>query len=376
MIAAEERTTADPSKTESGADFHRNPFIVIWETTRACALKCLHCRAEAVDRRDPNELSTAEGYSLLEEVRRFGKVTVVLTGGDPMRRADALWLVEYGTDLGLRMTMTPSGTGEMSFEKVEALKERGLSRLAVSLDGPSADVHDAFRGTPGSFQWTLDILRWAAEVNLPVQINTTVGRHNLDRWERMAYFVRRFDPVLWSVFFLVPVGRAKKEDLLGAREFEEVFHRMADLSARLGMDVKSTEAPQFRRVVLERRKASPAAPEPRRSGIRAPYAVNDGKGFVFISHTGEIYPSGFLPVTAGNVRTASLVDVYRDSPLFRDLRDPDKLKGKCGRCEYRRLCGGSRSRAYAIFGDPLAADPYCVHVPAGYTVSEEERAFW
>lgn len=357
-MALEERGKRGVEET----DFGRAPYLVIWETTRACALKCVHCRAEAMDHRSPGELSTEQALELLEEIRRFGSPLVVLTGGDPMRRDDIYDLVEYGTWLGLTLSLTPSATPEMTREKVFRLKACGLKRLAVSLDGSSPEIHDAFRGTPGSYGWTLDIVRWAREAGLPVQINTTVTRYNVSDMPRIAEGIENWGMVLWSVFLLVPVGRGRAQDLIPAEEVERLFRWLAELSGTASFDIKSTEAPHYRRVLLQTQGARPAA----RSlcGIgRARRGVNDGKGFVFVSHTGEIFPSGFLPVSAGNVKADSLVRVYRNAPLFLELRDASLLKGKCGACEFKNLCGGSRARAFAVHGDYLASDPFCAYVP-------------
>lgn len=338
-------------------DFDLKPYLVIWETTRSCALKCLHCRAEAIDRRDPNELSTAEAFALMDQISKLEVPLTVLTGGDPMRRPDILEIVRYGTDRGLRLALTPSGTPEMTRARVDSLKAAGLARLAVSLDGSTAEIHDSFRRVPGSYGWTLDIIRWASEAGLPAQINTTVTRYNLDDFDRMADLMLTLPIVLWSVFFLVPVGRGSQDDQITAEEYEKVFHKMADLAERAPFDIKSTEAPHYRRVLLQRGAAGNRRPE------RAAFGVNDGKGFAFVSHTGEVWPSGFLPLSAGNIKSADLGDLYRESPLFRGIRDHAKLKGKCGLCEYKNICGGSRARAYAMTGDLLASDPFCAYQP-------------
>ncbi len=355
-------------------DFDQSPYIVIWEMTRSCALRCVHCRAEALDRRDPGELSTKEACALLEEIQRFGRPLVVLTGGDPLRRADAKQIVAYGSRIGLRMAMTPSGTNEVRLKDLEDLKAAGLARLAVSLDGSSASVHDSFRKVDGSFEWTLQIIRWANEIGLPVQINTTVTRHNLHDLDALVALLETVRIELWSVFFLVPTGRGQMQDEISAQQYEAVFHKLADLSTRARFDIKSTEAPHYRRVLVQRGLYR-SGPERARlvpgegTPMRSLQGVNDGKGFVFISHTGEIFPSGFLPISAGNVRKDSLVDTYRDSYLFKMLRDPARLKGKCGACEYKRLCGGSRARAFAVHGDALAADPFCSYIPRAYAAA-------
>jgi AdoMet-dependent heme synthase len=361
-------------------DFAQSPFLVIWETTQACDLACQHCRADAQPTRDRAELTTVEARRMMEDVRRFGRPLFVLTGGDPLKRPDVVELVEHGSRIGLRMAMTPSGTPLMTPEVVRQLADAGLSRLAVSLDGSTAEIHDRFRGVEGSFHWTVQMIRAAREIGLSTQINTTVARHNVADFEALIGLMQELGISLWSVFFLVPTGRARAADIASPEEFEWVFHRMYELSKTAPFDIKSTAAPQYRRVVLqrqveERRQGERAeTPTPLTRGVGFSLAdgvgrakgVNDGDGFLFVSHTGEIYPSGFLPVSGGNVRTHDLVDVYRHSDLFRSLRDRDRLKGKCGVCEYRDVCGGSRARAYALTGDYLAAEPFCIHVPRKY----------
>ncbi|HSK21159.1 MAG TPA: TIGR04053 family radical SAM/SPASM domain-containing protein [Longimicrobiales bacterium] len=358
-------------------DFEQAPFLVIWELTRACDLACKHCRAEAVTTRNPLELSTAQGRRLMDDVRRFGRPLFVLTGGDPLKRPDVVELVEYGASIGLRMAMTPSGTPLMTEPVLRSLKAAGLSRLAVSLDGSSAAIHDAFRGVDGSFAWTIRMLEVAREIGLTTQVNTTVSMHNLDDFDALCALMVRLGITLWSVFFLVPTGRAKADDVASAEQFESVFHRMYDLSQTAPFDIKSTAGPQYRRVILQRQVAErragdrTGAPVPLTAGVGFSLAdgvgrakgVNDGDGFVFVSHVGAIYPSGFLPLAAGNVRRDDIVEVYRKSPLFRELRDRSRLKGKCGVCEYRDVCGGSRARAYAATGDYMESEPFCAHVP-------------
>ena len=370
-------------------DFERSPFLVIWEVTRACDLACLHCRAEAVHDRHPLELGTEEAMRLMDEVRRFGRPLFVLTGGDPLKRPDVVDLVRYGASIGLRMGMTPSGTPLMTEEVLVELKEAGLSRLAVSLDGSTAAIHDAFRGVEGSWAWTIRMLEAARRIGLSTQVNTTVSRYNIDDIDALCELMTRLGIALWSVFFLVPTGRARPRDVASAEEFEAVFEKMYELSRTAPFDIKSTAAPQYRRVILQmqvqerRRGERRGRPEPLTEGIgfsltdgvgRAK-GVNEGDGFLFVNHLGAIYPSGFLPIAAGNVRRDDIVDVYRNSELFRALRDRSRLKGKCGVCEYRDVCGGSRARAYAVTGDYLEAEPFCAHVPTRYRrMVEEGRA--
>jgi AdoMet-dependent heme synthase len=372
------RATDRPGVRE--VDFAQSPFLVIWETTQACDLACQHCRADAQAERDHGELTTAEARRMMEEVRRFGSPLFVLTGGDPLKRPDVVELVEYGAKIGLRMAMTPSGTPLMTPDVIRQLADAGLSRLAVSLDGSTAEIHDRFRGVEGSFDWTVQMIRAAREIGLSTQINTTVARHNVEDFENLIALMQELGISLWSVFFLVPTGRARAEDIASPEEFERVFNRMYELSQHAPFDIKSTAAPQYRRVILqrqvdERRQGERTeAPIPVTNGIGFSLAdgvgrakgVNDGDGFLFVNHRGELYPSGFLPVSGGNVRTHDLVDVYRHSDLFTSLRNRDLLKGKCGVCEYRDVCGGSRARAYALTGDFLEAEPFCTHVPKKY----------
>jgi radical SAM protein with 4Fe4S-binding SPASM domain len=274
----------------------------------------------------------------------------------------------------VRISLTPSATPLLTKAAIGRLKRSGLARLAVSLDGPTAEIHDAFRRVDGSYDWTLSAVRWAREAGLPVQINTTITRHNLQYLNSMIALLERLDIVLWSVFFLVPTGRGSIIDLISAEEFEQVFEKLYETSRRVQFDIKSTEAQHYRRFLLQRRTDEkrkgnghtlpPLAAAGTPDGIgRAALGINDGKGFVFISHLGEVFPSGFLPVSAGNVRKHSLTEIYRSSPLFLALRDSTNLKGKCGVCEFREVCGGSRARAHALTGDPFAEEPRCIWQP-------------
>lgn len=346
--------------------FDDAPFLVIWELTQACDLACVHCRACAIAHRNPSELSTEEGFRLLETVRGFGDPLMVFTGGDPLKRPDIFPLLENSANLGLRTTITPSATPLLTEAAIDEFRRCGVARMAVSLDGPDAATHDGFRRVEGSFARTCFALDYARQTGLQRQVNTTVTRHNLDRMDEIAGRVRDYGARLWSVFFLVATGRASAFQDLSAEEYEDVFRYLYDLSKTAPFDIKTTEAQHYRRYVAQRRKVenrSGDTPQAAPEIIQRQAGINDGKGFVFISHTGEIYPSGFLPVSAGNVRRNSLVDVYRDSPLFRTLRNADNLRGKCGECEFRNLCGGSRSRSFALTGDYLAEDPRCIHQP-------------
>lgn len=348
-------------------DFSEAPFLVIWETTQACDLACKHCRASAQPNRDAGELTTEEAKGLLWQVKRMGDPLLVFTGGDPLKRGDLFELLAYSVALGLRTTVTPSATPLLTPDAIRRFKDCGVARMAISIDGPNATMHDEFRQVSGSFQTSIDALQAAGACGLETQINTTVTRGNMGRLGEIAGLVAESGARLWSVFFLVVTGRAQIEDDLTAEEYEEVFEFLYETSLTAPFDIKTTEAQHYRRYAAQRRKRDGVASGGRRGeapqAIARQAGINDGKGFVFVSHKGEIYPSGFLSITAGNVRNVELGEAYRNAPLFLSLRDSSQLDGKCGECEYKNLCGGSRSRAFALTGDYLASDPRCVHVP-------------
>lgn len=350
----------------AGADFTRQPFVLAWEITRACNLACIHCRADAQLRRDPRELTTQDAYRLIDDIAGFDiPPTLILTGGDPLRRPDLVELVRHASSRGLRTTVTPAGTPLASHNRLAALRDAGVARLAVSLDGATAETHDAFRRVPGSFQWTLEIVEHARKLGLPVQMHTTLCRQTLPELPQMADLASALGVVVWAVFCLVPMGRGQTLEPLTPAEYEEVFNWLVDRSEGASWNLKLTEGYHFRRILAQRgERAIAGLGFKSGDGIgRAPKAVNAGNGFCFVSHLGEVCPSGFLPVVTGNVREHSIVDLYRNHPTFQALRDPARLGGKCGSCGFKQICGGSRSRAYAATGDYLAADPACIYEP-------------
>ena len=350
-------------------DFNQAPFLVIWEVTRACDLACVHCRAEAQESPDPRELTTEEGYALLDEIRRFGKPMFVFTGGDPLKRPDIFDLAAYAREIGLYPSLSPSGTPLLNRENIERAAKAGVNTLSISIDAPTPESHDAFRGVPGSFELSARAARTVRELGLRLQINTVVTAYNVDMLDAMADLVTDLGAQRWEVFFLVPTGRGETLERAPAQRYELVAHWLYDQAGQRDFHITAVEAQHYRRVVLERlaqeqrRDPLEVLSESRSGHGRFLPGMNSGNGFVFISHIGEVYPSGFLPAVAGNVRTDSLVDVYRHHPMFLDLRNPDELRGRCGRCPYREICGGSRARAYAVTGDYLAEDPFCVYQP-------------
>ena len=370
-------------------DAEDRPMIVIWEVTRACALVCLHCRADAQHRRNPHELTTDQGRALLDDLAAFGRPypIVVLTGGDPFERPDLADLVRHGASLGLHMALSPSVTPRLTRDVLDELHAAGAGAMSLSLDGASAATHDSFRGVAGVFDATLRAAAEVRDAGFRLQINSTVTRANVDELPELLRAVIDLKASLWSVFFLVPTGRGELLQPLTAPEVEDVLHWLHDVSDLVA--IKTTEAPHYRRIAIQRARAATGSPGPapalgelhrRLSDAvgdlrtehhtetrrpRPPIEVNSGRGFAFIDHLGEVYPSGFLPQQCGNVKERGFREIYRTSPVLRSLRDPTQFHGKCGVCEFRDVCGGSRSHAYAVTGDLLAADPTCVHEPGG-----------
>ncbi|GAB3707173.1 TIGR04053 family radical SAM/SPASM domain-containing protein [Mariniluteicoccus flavus] len=367
-------------------DVHAKPFIVIWEVTRACALVCLHCRADAQTRHHPNQLTTDQGFALLDDIAAWDnpKPLVVLTGGDPFERPDLEDLVAHGTAAGLSMALSPSVTPKFIPERLAALRTAGGKAVSLSLDGARPETHDAFRGFSGTFAATMDAAQIVRDNGFRLQVNSTVTCDNVDELPELFARVRDLGAALWSVFFLVPTGRGQALKALGADEIEDVLHWLHDISTMVA--IKTTEAPHYRRVALQRAQArATGAPMPPTGELHArlmartleilghpieatrtprpPIDVNSGRGFVFVDHLGDVYPSGFLPFNCGSVKESGLRTIYRDSPILQRLRQPEGFGGRCGRCEFREVCGGSRSHAYAVTRDELAEDPTCSYVP-------------
>lgn len=342
------------------ARYGDHPLSAVWETTQACDLACSHCRARATPSRDDAELSTDEARRLFAELAEASVERLVLTGGDPAKRPDLLELVAHGREAGLTVSLAPSPTSLMTRALLAELAAAGVNRLSVSVDGPSADYHDEMRGREGSFDDALRMLADAKAAEIPTQIDTTIHVGNLDRLSDMAELVHQVGAERWTVLFVVPTGRADSSMLPSADEVEIAMNRLAEIATEFPFAVKTSAAPFFRRVLIERQRDDDAAPGP------AATRVDDGRGSLFISHRGDLFPSEHLPVRCGNVRRESLLEVYRSHPVFRALRDAEALEGKCGACEYRDVCGGSRARAYALTERITASDPMCAYEPPDY----------
>jgi AdoMet-dependent heme synthase len=370
----------------NGLNYEETPFLAIWEVTQSCDLACKHCRAAAQPIAHPDQLTTDEGKALIDQIAAMHVPIFVFTGGDPLKRQDVYELIRYAAGKGVHVAVTPSATPLLTREAMFKLKEAGLVRLGISLDGSTAEIHDAFRGLEGAWARTIQAVEWANEAGIPVQVHTTISRHNVNDLDNLCALFEKLAIVMWNVFFLVPVGRGQVGDLLSGEEFEQVFGKIYELSQRVSFQIKTTEAMHYRRYLiqhnLEERRlghghghgarpteyepGAPTADAQTRNANWTTRRVNDGKGFVFISHVGNVYPSGFLPIQAGNVKQTPLADIYRNAPIFKALRDTGRLEGKCGACEFKEICGGSRARAYALTGDPLAQEPCCIYQPKNW----------
>lgn len=363
-----------------GIDFNERPFLVIWETTRACDLACLHCRASAQPTPEPDELTTKQGIDLIRQVSEAGAPLLVFSGGDVLKRADIFELIQEAKRLKLRAAAIPAVTPMLTPAVVQQFKSAGLDQIAFSLDAADPEAHDDFRRTRGVFAQTLQAVKWAREAGLGVQINSLVNLHNQERLEALMDLVAGLDLVFWEVFFLVPMGRGKEMGVMSAPLFEQAFEKIYEFGKRVPFVIKVTEAPHYRRYFSMRENGREAEAVPllgkRHVGLPVPGRqqagkVNAGKGFAFVSYRGDVYPSGFLPICAGNIIETSLGEIYRNQPVFKELRNASLLKGRCGVCEYRDLCGGSRSRAYAMTGDYLAEDPACGYVPKNQVMTAD-----
>jgi AdoMet-dependent heme synthase len=357
-----------PHADRTTNDFSRNPMLVYWEMTQACGLACKHCRASAMPSAHPLELSTAESKRFIAQLLEFGDPLphLILTGGDPLRRKDIFELIDHARGLGLDVSITPAATPELTNEAISSLKDHGIQALGLSLDGSTAEKHDAIRNVPGTFARTLGAARHAGRIGLPIQVNTLVSEETAGDLPAIYELLRTSFPVMrWSLFFLISVGRGKALNEVLPQEGERIMNRVMDLIPNAPFAVKTTEAPSYRRIAVNKmRAAGLAGPEMKKTAVYRGFQVRDGHGIVFVSHIGEVYPSGFLPLPCGSVRGGSLVEVYRNSDVFRALHSPEQFHGKCGACEYSHICGGSRARAFAHTGDVLGSDPICPYQPA------------
>ena len=383
VAACERAPVSSPTAEQlprAGVDLDRRPILVFWESTRACLLACRHCRAEARATPVPGELTTEESLRFIDSLAAFDRPApiLVITGGDALMRPDLHELVVHAREAGVPVALAPSVTPLLTDGRLAELRELGVKIASLSLDGASAATHEGMRGVDGHFEATLDALRRMRSHGFVVQVNTVVTVENVEELPQIARIVRDAGASIWEVFFLVNVGRGTSMSELGQAENEDVCQFLYDAS-RYGFIVRTVEGPMFRRVVAwrEQGRVGPVGAlyerlsrglvdqfgSPSSASKAQTKGTRDGRGIVFVSSTGDVYPAGFLPIVLGNVKERNIVELYREHPLLREIRAA-AFHGKCGRCEYRELCGGSRSRAFASTGDPLAEDPACAYVPA------------
>lgn len=343
------------------------PRLIAWELTCACNLKCIHCRGSATEKPDTDELTLGEAKHFIDELVDYGKPILILTGGEPLVREDVFEIAQHGTDRGLRVVLATNGT--LVTQKVaHKMREAGIKRVSVSIDGSSAEIHDRFRGMPGSFEASLHGIDEIKKAGIEFQVNTTITRHNIKEVTKIYDFALSIGAKALHIFMLVPTGRgnAIEGDEIPPDEYEHVLNWVYDINylSNSQIQVKATCAPHYFRIMRKRAKAEGIKITAQTHGFEAvTKGCLGGTGFCFVSHTGEVCPCGFLPVIAGNIRETQFMKIWEQSKIFNDLRDVNKLKGKCRICEYRRVCSGCRARAFAETGDYLAEEPYCTYIP-------------
>ena len=371
--------------------FERNPLLVFWEMTKACMLACKHCRASAILNSLPGELTTEEAYKLVDDVAAFGQPypILVLTGGDPLLRNDIWDIIAYAKSKGLRLAVAPAVSPNLTEDKIKKLAELGVDGVSISLDGSRPEIHDSIRGINGIFEKTLWAIKTFQDYGIRVQVNTAVMRDNVHDLADIVELLLKLDVKVWEVFYLVTVGRAQMELNLTPEEWEDVSHFLYEAS-KYGLVVRTSEGPMFRRVAIMRMLLELAGKnpddvlstgplyrqlvsrlrqllgEPRSKPLATTTGTRDGKGIIFISYNGTVYPSGFMTYPLGNVRVKSLVNIYRENLILKRLRSA-KFEGRCGKCEFREICGGSRARAYAVAGKPFGEDPACPYAPGTFS---------
>jgi heme b synthase len=339
--------------------------MIAWEVTRSCNLNCVHCRAAAQRGPYPGELSTEESLRLIDEIVSFSRPVIILTGGEPLLRKDIFDLASYGTGRGLRMTIAPNGT-LLDAENAARLKACGIQRASISLDGATEESHDRFRQVRGAFVGALRGIQVLKEAGLEFQINTTVTRKNTQELPRILDLAVSLGAVAHHIFLLVPTGRGKelKGEQMEGSEYEKVLHWFYDQGEKVPLQLKATCAPHYYRILRQRAREEGKKVTSQTHGLDAvTRGCLGGVGFLFISHRGDVQPCGYLEALSGNVRQQNLREIWESSPVFLQLRDFASLKGRCGRCEYVRVCGGCRARAFERYSDFMSEEPLCLYQP-------------
>ena len=354
------------------------PRLVFWELTQGCNLRCIHCRASATELSSPDDLSYEESIGIIDQLAAFAPFILVLSGGEPLFRGDLFRLAKRASDAGIRVALATNGT-LITEEVAHQICEAGIQRVAISLDGPDAETHDVFRGVPGAFDKAIEGFRSLKRLGMSLQINTSVAKHNSAKLPETLELAVKLGADAFHLFLLVPVGcgiQIAERQMIEAGEYERILNWLYDRTLENRIELKATCAPHFFRVVRQRRaearRQGEQLPEPTAHGHggHAGHAMNAmtrgclaGSGVCFMSHKGQIFPCGYLPLEAGDLRRQSFADIWQRSPLFASLRDLDNLKGKCGVCEFRNICEGCRARAFGCTGDYLAEEPFCLYQP-------------
>lgn len=363
------------SKTGGHGEKGASLRLVAWEVTRTCNLACIHCRAAALDRPYENELTTEESFKLLDEISSFASPIIILTGGEPLLRSDIFDIAAYGTGKGLRMTMAVNGT-LLTPDVARKMLDSGIQRISVSLDGATADSHDAFRQVQGAFDGALKGIGNARQVGLDFQINTTITQQNLHELADIQKLVVSLGAVAHHIFLLVPMGRGKdlSQQGISAEQYEKTLHWFYEQKDHVSLQLKATCAPHYYRILRQRAKEDGREVSFQTFGLDAvTRGCLGGTGFVFVSHVGQVQPCGYLELDCGNVRKKPFREIWENSPIFNDLRNFKKYEGKCGKCEYVRVCGGCRARAYESTGNYLAPEPLCLYQPRTREAAEREE---
>lgn len=336
--------------------------MVAWEVTRSCNLACVHCRASSLKGPYAGELGTDACFKLIDDIASFSKPVVILTGGEPLLRPDIFEIARYGTDQGMRMVLATNGT-LLTEESVRKMIASGIQRVSISLDGADAGSHDEFRKVPGAFAGALAGIEMLKKMGMEFQINTTITRANLDQIERILKLAVDLGAAAHHIFLLVPTGRGKEmaDQAISAEAYEKTLNWFYEQSLSCPIQLKATCAPHYFRVLHQQKKG---AQEEHAGSLHAmTRGCLGGSAFCFISHTGQVQPCGYLEIDCGRIKEKSFREIWADSPEFKALRDLKQYKGKCGRCEFIRVCGGCRARAYELTGDYLAEEPLCAYEP-------------
>lgn len=341
------------------------PNVIAWESTHACNFACGHCRAQAQKLPDSNQLTTQEALSLVDQIAHLCKPVLIISGGDPLQRKDIFEIASHASSCGIRVVMSPSGS-DITPDVIEKMKASGVKMISISLDGSRPDIHDNFRHMHGAFELAMKNMTYARQGDLPFRVNTTVTQHNLHDLSEILKLAAEVCAKEWDVFMLVPTGRGKVEMEISPSQYEETLQFIYNASRASPIPIKMTCAPQYMRVIAQKQHQQQREPAqlPTRGGRpTGGRGCMAGNGFCFISHIGEVFGCGFLPIPAGNIRQQSFKQIYQQSPLFVELRNHSLLKGKCGACEYKTICGGCRARALSIHKNHMEEEPYCVYTP-------------